>query len=248
MNELLDSFNEYFKIVPANCPELREEVFRIRYQVYCREIKIAGPDVCNNSEHLECDVYDERSIHCILRHRTSGNTVGVVRLILADQTNPNQPFPVEIAAGDHFNRQIFNPGNLPRIHTAEISRLIVASHFRKRNGELSSAIGNDESIRKPRGAKRHFPHPVLGLFVAVMRMSAEQRLSHLYAAMEPVLNRLLRRFGVALEPIGSTIQYHGLRQPFIGEITALASKLQSQCPDMWNLITDGGRLLKEIQN
>jgi len=248
MNELLDSFNEYFNIVPANCPELREEVFRIRYQVYCKEIKIAGPDVCNNRKHLETDAYDERSIHCLLRHRTSGEAVGVVRLILADRTNPDEPFPVEVVAGGHFNRQIFNPENLPRIHTAEISRLIVASHFRKRKGEFSSEIGNDESIRKPRGAKHHFPHPVLGLFVAVMRMSAEQRLSHLYAAMEPVLNRLLRRFGVDLQPIGSTVQYHGLRQPFIGEITAISSKLKSQCPDMWHLITDGGRLLKGVQN
>ena len=47
---LIDSYNRYFEVVRASTPELMEEVFRLRYQVYCIEhnfekAEVGGVDV-----------------------------------------------------------------------------------------------------------------------------------------------------------------------------------------------------------
>lgn len=36
---LYDAYNKYFKVIRADSPELLDEVFRLRYQVYCIEHK-----------------------------------------------------------------------------------------------------------------------------------------------------------------------------------------------------------------
>ena len=37
MNDIVAAFNEYFEVIDARSPELLQDVFRLRYQVYCIE-------------------------------------------------------------------------------------------------------------------------------------------------------------------------------------------------------------------
>lgn len=244
MNDLIAAFDEYFELIAADTPELKKEVFHLRYQVYCLELKLPGFEPWRFSRELEIDEYDARSVHYLMRHLPSGKMAGTVRLVLADPKDPNRPFPIEVFAADHFYRSVIDPIKLPRRHVAEISRLVLAKDFRSRKGEHCMAYGTGNNIRNikvPEG-RRHFPHPILGLFVAVYRISAEYGITHLYAGMEPTLNRMLVRFGMDLKPIGPDIEYYGPRQPYLGVADRMLAKIHEQRRDVWELLTSCGQV------
>ncbi len=41
MNEVILAFNKYFRVVLADSAQLLHEVFRLRYQVYCEDTRLA---------------------------------------------------------------------------------------------------------------------------------------------------------------------------------------------------------------
>lgn len=38
MTDMMDVFNQFFEMVPAVSPELKDEAYKLRYQVYCVEV------------------------------------------------------------------------------------------------------------------------------------------------------------------------------------------------------------------
>lgn len=112
---------------------------------------------------------------------------------------------------------------LPPGSTAEISRYAVSKAFRRRAGEeLYPDVDADLSAAD---ARRLAPHMTLGLFRGVATLATAHGVTHLCAAMAPALLRLLERFGLAFARLGDPIEYHGLRQPCIAELTALREGL-----------------------
>lgn len=103
-NSLVDLFNEYFEVVPADTPEKLRESYRLRYEVYYKEGLFPGMNADDCPEELEYDQYDERSVHCLLIHKPSGAIAGTVRLIPTDHQNPEAKLPLETIAGDFFSR------------------------------------------------------------------------------------------------------------------------------------------------
>jgi N-acyl amino acid synthase of PEP-CTERM/exosortase system len=93
-NKISDHFNKYFEMVPATSDELKNEVYKLRYQVFCVDTKIF------NSQHypngLESDEFDQQSVHYLIRHRKSGDYAATARLILPDFNNPEKLFPLEL--------------------------------------------------------------------------------------------------------------------------------------------------------
>ncbi|MGH8603862.1 MAG: hypothetical protein ACREXR_14150, partial [Gammaproteobacteria bacterium] len=73
-HDLVTHFEQYFEILRADTPDLLEQAFRLRYQVYCQEGLLPGFDPLDYPDGLERDVYDyeHRSLHCLLRHRPTG--------------------------------------------------------------------------------------------------------------------------------------------------------------------------------
>jgi N-acyl amino acid synthase of PEP-CTERM/exosortase system len=178
---------------------------------------------------METDAYDDRSQQCLLRHRTTGEWAGLVRLVLAEPTDPGQPFPTEVQAQpslDHNRLSSFD-----RREIGEISRLIVAPNFRKRRGENSTPYGS---------AGLSLPLPLLGLLAGAMRLSAKNDVKYWLAVMEPHLNRLLRRLGVELEPIGPAVSFCGTRFPCFGEVSAVLAQAKEINPQAWSIITEVG--------
>ncbi|WP_201222017.1 PEP-CTERM/exosortase system-associated acyltransferase [Halochromatium roseum] len=197
MNDLLNAFSEYFNVIPANSPDLLEEAYRLRFQVYSQEIKLPGFESWRFSDQMERDEYDGHAVHCLIQHRPSEQLAGVVRLVLAKPGEEPPRFPIEAFAEDSLDASVLV--NMPRETTAEISRLILSSAFRRRKGEAATEFGSEQGIRPPGDQCRlHFPHPVLALMVATMRLSVEHEVTHWLAGMEPRLNRLLGRFGLDL--------------------------------------------------
>jgi N-acyl amino acid synthase of PEP-CTERM/exosortase system len=243
MNSLIAAFEKFFEIVPASTIQLQNQFFRLRHQVYSQELQLPGFEPWRFPNGYEIDKYDKRSVYSLLRHRESKDIVGGVRLVLCDPEDISQPFPIEEHMGHCFDARMIDPAQLPRRVTAEVSRLIVAKRFRNRGKEALYAHGMDDSNadNKPHG-QRQFPHPVLGLLVALVRMSAKFGITHWYAVMEPTLNRLLQRFNADLKPIGPAVDYYGIRQPCFDTVDDMLARAFQKNRDIWDLVTDEGKI------
>jgi N-acyl amino acid synthase of PEP-CTERM/exosortase system len=260
---LVDLFKQYFEVVLADTPEKLQECYRIRYKVYCEEGLIPGFDVKNYPEGLEQDEYDERSAHCLLMHKPTKRVAGTVRIVLPIPSDQGDiKFPLEAHAGNSFY-QNSRFETLPRRRIGEISRLILASEFRARRGEniqphgiakdfesslvrgerRQAGTAQDINERRSHIPRRTFPHPILGLFVAITRMSLQKDLAYWYGGMEPVCARFLRTFGIHFTPISPLVDYFGPCRSYIGYISEIMANLYQTNRQVWDLLTDRGILL-----
>ena len=205
-----DQFQDQFQLLLATESELKTEVYRVRYQVYCQELQYEPAENFPNQQ--EQDEYDDRSVHCLLRHRQSGRYAGCVRLILA-QPPDQMDFPFERVCHTLYPSEI-DLGEEARPFLGEISRLAVTEQFRKRPGEQTSAVGvSDHSESEPSG-RRQFPLIAVSLYLAVSAIVIEGKLEKACTMMEPRLARHLRFFGINCRPVGEVVNYHGRRGPF----------------------------------
>jgi N-acyl amino acid synthase of PEP-CTERM/exosortase system len=242
MTDLYEIFNAYFDVVTDAEPSVLDEAFRLRYQVYCVEHDFE--DSSHFKDGKESDAYDCRSVHGIVCHRSSGVTAATVRLVLPDMDNLDAPFPVEKNCGDSLSLVPSPFKRVPRQSIAEISRFAVSKNFKRRLGEAGSVAGIgpniEEYVKQYPGGKRVIPHLILGLFAAIVKLSAEQHITHWYAVMDASLLRLLTRYGINFIPIGGLVDYHGLRQPCFGRIDDVLAGIWNKRFDIWQLITADG--------
>jgi N-acyl amino acid synthase of PEP-CTERM/exosortase system len=240
MNQLSKSFYEYFEILQADSESLREQAYRLRYEVLCLEKNLPGFD--QNPENLESDKYDRFSIQSVMRYRATGEVVGTVRLILHDPDDLRYQFPLEINTGRYFDKKSVDPSTLPRKNTAEISRLLLSRKFRSRSGESHYPHGGLGADKFHAPELRRTPQPFLGLVAAIIRMTAMNSITHWYAGMEPTLNSSLKRFGLDLMPIGPVCSYHGMRQPYLGIVDDVLTSAYFKDRSVWEFLTEEGTL------
>jgi len=201
-------------------------------------------DAASFPDGMERDQFDSRSVHSLIRHLSSGATVAAVRLVLADRQNPQNRFPIEghCSFAPEVDSSILL--NFERTQIAEISRFAVSKQFRRRLGEAetSHGIAEQKATSGDLDERRLIPHITLGLFQAIVRMSAQHDIKLWYAVMELQLVRLLKRFGIHFKQIGEPVNYHGLRVPCIGPVDEVMSGIKRDCPSVWEFITQKGTL------
>lgn len=257
-HNLIDLFNKYFEVVLADTEEKRRECFRLRYEVYRNEGILPGSEE-DFSNSLESDEYDEHSVNFLLIHKAQNRIIGTVRTILADPNKPDKKLPIEKVAGDAPISEFLSYQDIPRSRLGEVSRLIIAPEFRVRKGESQRPYGvsddyenspqRKERRRQPNDSwqgpehrndtpRRLFPHTAIGLFVAVMQASVQHNLLYLTGVMEPVCARFLRSFGIDFKPISPILDYHGLRQGFIGYLPDILDNVYRVNMQLWSLLTD----------
>lgn len=238
MTSLATIFGEHLSLAPARTAQEMTEIFRLRYSVYSKEVGLPGFEAWRFADGLETDEYDQRSVHYVMRHRPTGVLAGTVRLILADRNDITAPFPIEAFAGHAFDDPLSDIGQLPRATTAEISRLIIARPFRGR--DLPGPSGTPDELCADVLGRRHLSPALLGLLAAIVRMSAANGITHWYAGMEPPLNRILHQVALRLRPIGPTVDYHGLRRPYLGVIDEVLAGSYRGNREVWELLTSHG--------
>ena len=221
---LATSYNEHFDVVRATTPALLDQAYRLRYQVYCVENPFEDP-----TEHLEgreIDVDDDRSVHALLVHRRTGMMAGTVRVILPGKGEQRRPLPI--------HRVTCSPAldELPHSEMGEISRFAVSKEFRRRLGESRYAdLGFTGQTSD--NERRLVPYITFGLIRGVLEICLEYQVRYICAVMEPPLIRLLGRIGLAFEPLGDLVQYHGLRQPCGASLTDLVGRSRSEHDPLW---------------
>lgn len=254
MEKLSSLFNRNFAVKIADCWELEKVAYKLRYQVYCMEH--GYEDAGQFPDELEHDRYDAFSSHGLIYHRdqlngTAGYAAGVVRLVVAGEQG--HELPVDEYCGDLIQRLARRDYGLQRRNAAEISRFAVSKEFKRRMSESETVSGVDGDVcyvdehGQLAPVRRLFPHIILGLFAAIVKMSAQQGVDHWYAIMEPALLRLLAKFGIRFRHLGPVIEHHGKRQPVVGIVDEVLAGIYSSRPDVWHLITEHGTVwpLKE---
>lgn len=239
-------FNSVFNVQLAESPETINKVFEVRYQVYCIDRPFEDPSCFTDKR--EHDTYDPQSVHGLIRHTITGDSVAAVRLVMAGSGSGQTDFPMEgpcISRMDQPAQGAF--AGACRQQIAEISRMAVSREFRRRLNEEKSVSGISESAyySDAENGKRAMPYISLGLFAAILQMSVKHRITHWMAVMEPAQLRLLKRFGVEFDHVGPVLDYHGRRRPAFTEAASLLERIRVRRPDVWSLITEGGKYLPE---
>lgn len=240
MDTLVNTFTQFFNVEPAVTHEQLHSVLRLRYQVYCVETGFEDKD--QHPDGFERDEFDERAVHSLLIHRPTGMVAGTVRLVLPDRFDYDAVFPIE----KHCDGLLRPAAAVrQRSQVAEISRFCISKEFKRRMAEPHTLWGKPGALTEEEVAlmqRRLIPHITVGLFLAIVRMSAQHHIRYWYAVMEPALLRLLKRFGIHFDEIGPAVDYHGMRQPCFASANQVLHQMNEVAHDVWELITEAGAL------
>jgi N-acyl amino acid synthase of PEP-CTERM/exosortase system len=202
------AFKQYFEIVPALSDALKDEVYRLRHQVYCEDLAFEPP----RPDKRERDDYDAQSLHLLIRSVQVGDFIGCTRIVRTRPEDPHQPLPFEKSCAATLDRSIVDPAKLPRDTIGEISRLAVISRFRKRKGEAQTPLGNyDKNFgtwKQPR-----FPYISSGLFLGVIELACLNGIDTLFMLTEEREVSSISRLGVKIQTIGGPVEHRGKRVP-----------------------------------
>ncbi|MGZ5075246.1 MAG: PEP-CTERM/exosortase system-associated acyltransferase [Methylobacter sp.] len=245
MNTIIDLFNKHFEMIPAVSEELKHEVYKLRYQVYCLETEFEKHE--KFPDGLEFDEHDRHSCHYLIRHRELGCYTATTRLILPDVDNRKYLFPIERYSQIDDSELL---QTIPRHNLAEISRFCVSKEFRRRRNErhLLTAIDADSRTVITQEEKRSSSHLTLALFACAIRMSYENNIHYWYAIMEPALMRVLSTLGIHFTGIGPLTNYNGIRQPCVIKIDDLLDSVAKKDLAYWNMLTNNGQFPGTVCN
>jgi N-acyl amino acid synthase of PEP-CTERM/exosortase system len=215
-SELSDAYHRWFEVIPADTPALREQAYRLRYQVYCCENQYETPE--EHSRHMEMDDFDCRSIHSLIIDRANGIPTGTVRLILPEAESCEASLPIQQICKHPL------PLNLSMSTVAEISRFAISKKMIKMSSEDC-----------PKDLKCSV---ALGLMKAVVQTSLRYGITDWLAVMEPSLLRLLCRFGIYFTPLGPLVEYHGLRQPCHANVDSMLERVLQVNPALGKFVSE----------
>lgn len=212
----LEAFNNYFDLSLAMTRKQRDEVYQIRYRVYCEEFGYEPASVFSN--HQEVDEFDCQSIHCLVTHRASGQPAGCVRVVMVED---NDRMPMEAHVGDSLDQSFFDSFRDRRNTLCEISRLAVDTGFRRRHRDQETRFGNIDSNSFSTGELRTFPLIALALMLGAGAAADILERKNCFAIMESALPKLMKRTGIDFRRVGTDFEFHGVRAPYYANMDEL---------------------------
>lgn len=225
-------FSRYFTIAPATTPELEHQVYRIRHEVYCEELGYEA----RREDRLERDAFDAHSRHCILfTNHEPHEPVGCTRLVLTNPADPSALLPFERTCGELLDRSIVDPASFPRDRIAEVSRLAVRSHYRRRRGENTQPVPLDDtdfgSVAQPR-----FPYIPIGLYLGAVALALRSGIDTLFVLTEPRLAAHFAKLGVEIRQIGRPVEHRGFRVPSMLDVPRVLETMRPITRPIWEVI------------
>lgn len=214
-----------------------DSIHALRYAVYCKEKNFLDPGKYPDGK--EYDSFDDYSVN-FAAYSTHGEIVGTARLVIP---HAGQRYPFEDFCSPY-------PGvQLPPIgQVAEVSRLIIAPHYREKADASEFGFASLFSMLKNRLHARHHvpeytrvtpasdlstsPRIMLGLFRKMYRYSKEHQITHWYASMERPLARMLDRMGFAFQQISPKVDYYGPVSLHLASIQELEHSLSVKNPKL----------------
>ena len=207
---IAEHFTQFLQPEVANTQELRDQVFKIRHEVYCEELNFLKSTGANSEE----DSFDKHSHFSLIKHKPTNIYTSCVRVV--HSSNENELLPIEHFCMDSIQDEELHPKNFARTEICEISRLAVKADFRRRASDKfkGSAVGAIAENTYSETELRCFPFIAIGLYMAAATMAIDTGIKHVYVMMEPRLARSMKFVGIKFQPLGEPIEYHGLRAPY----------------------------------
>lgn len=234
--ELAKNFRQLFEISPALDAASIEAVYRIRHEVYCRDL---GWEPVRE-DGLEIDAYDEHSVHCLLRKRDTGESVGCTRVILPHPDNPYRPLPFELSCAKVLDRTIVDPATMERSSIAEVSRLAVLN-FRQRKGENITALSVSDGDFSRRDGVARFPFIPVSLYLSAIAIGQYLDIENLFVLTEPRLAKHFERIGFDIRPVGGSIEHRGTRIPSLLSSSNIVRGLRPTIKPLYEMIEESVR-------
>jgi N-acyl amino acid synthase of PEP-CTERM/exosortase system len=211
---IVQHFSQYLKPQVALTDDLQQEVFKLRHKVYCEELHYED----HRPQQIEQDEFDQRALHCAIRHIKSDQLAGTVRIITTK--NAGELLPLQQHCAHAITHESLAPENFPAHQICELSRLAVPALFRKRQSDQQggAALGviNEESFSAHE--MRAFPYIAISLYLSAMALCHKTRRVHIYLMMEPRLARSLKFIGIHCTQLGPVIEYHGQRAAYYVDV------------------------------
>ncbi len=234
MQSIVENFERYFEIVLATSAEQKNQVFNVRYRVYCEEFEYETVD--HFPDQLEVDDYDPISQHCLIIHRESKAPAGCVRLVPALGNIDEMPLPLERYCSSSLDKESIGKLGLNRNTVCEISRLAVDGAFRRRKGEQTTRFGGIDGLIFSPQEQRTFSLIAVACFLAATAMTEIDHRTNVFAMMEPFLPRLMQRSGINFQRVGTDIDYHGIRAPYFITTQSALSTMNQDLLDLYHWI------------
>lgn len=216
-------------------PEFLTKSYRLRYQVYCLERQFLPP--ASYPEQMETDRFDMDALH-LGALNGKGELVGTVRLVAPGLGG----LPMCQAC-------VFFPEALQKISSierlAEVSRLSISRAYRNREGdgyysEQSGYAGKKKGgVDAEQGERRENPLLVVSLYKGIYQTAKRRGITHLLAATEKSLLRLLFRFKFPFHAIGPETDYFGPVTPYILDLKELDHRLLTHHATILDDFRDG---------
>jgi N-acyl amino acid synthase of PEP-CTERM/exosortase system len=236
---IVANFQRYFDVEFAVSPRQKAAVYGVRYNVYCEEQQYESADRFPNRQ--ERDEFDEKSLHVLITHKSSGIHAGCVRLVSTGGRRETDILPFEKHCPDSVAPDFFRAQGLQRENICEISRLAVDRRFRRRPGAQ-----DPQSAEAPEGTQafsedevRTFPLIATAGFLAATALTDITGRTDVFALMEPYLPRLMRRAGFIFQRAGEDVEYHGTRAAYFCKTEWAINKLRPELRDLYDSIHAG---------
>ncbi len=226
------------KFAIASSNALKDEVYRLRYEVYVDEFGYENRD--EFPDGLEKDIYDEHSIHVV--GLFNNKVMGTIRMIM----NSSIGLPIDEIGGKSFYGEKPHPSKI-----IEVSRFAVSSSFRRRKEDrvygVRSYIKKSEGGVLPEGGKsllenerRVKPEIVSGLLKNLYQLTRQMELTHWYVMLEKRMYYMLKRMGYLFRQIGEPVEFHhAIRTPYLGIIEEMDEHFSQNKPEFFKMINDG---------
>lgn len=208
-----ECFHDNFRVVVADTKALREEVYKIRYEVYCQELGYELEENCPNG--MERDEYDARSIHCLIQHKATNIYAGCVRFVMPDPFNFSAQFPLEKVCKNPRPQRV---GDCHRRQFVEVSRIAVKAKFRKFNDYKTPIV-------------------TLGLYMTLTSVTKVLGVRFI-GVMEARLARHLKQCGLPSTKIGDFVEHHGKRAPYLMDSAEILLNLPAESLELFHSIHD----------
>lgn len=223
---------DYFDLSVATSPEEVDALQHLRWSVYCDELGYEHPEDCPGQR--ESDEYDEMSVHLYLTHRESGAIAGCVRVIAAERLPEGIPLPLEVA----YRLSLEQPdlAGVPRQDLFEISRLAIATIFRRRRSD--DAVPQENGVLIDAAQTRTYSsYLAVLLYSAVIALGESYGLSQACAMMQPRLARLLSMSGLLCRQLAPLIEHHGQRAAYFSSLSDVTSGMNDDMRQLVERIT-----------
>ncbi len=212
-------------------PELLQESYHLRFQVYCKECHFIREE--DYPLGIETDVFDPCSSH-FGGFDPDGRLIGVSRLILSSCDK----FPIQ----DHCPDLAVDWKKVNRSDCAEVSRLTISKLYRRRayDGLYYEPQSDDVSVEdKGQQFLRRVRPMAFGLYRAMYQESKRLGVNHWFALMEKSLWLLLKIHGFVFRPIGPEVEFYGMVLPYIADIAELEKSVYTKFPQFYAYFMEG---------